>query len=64
MDESNVDKSVMQDLLERPERHFIANNKKYPGRKLDLIHVRVIKELCVITLTLQIVIIIIIIVFM
>jgi hypothetical protein len=64
MDENNFDKNVIQDLLETSERHFIANNKKkYPGRKLDFIPVRVIKESCVITFTLQIIIIIIIIVF-
>jgi hypothetical protein len=28
MDECNVDKSVIQDLLEMPERNFTVNNKK------------------------------------
>jgi len=28
MDECNVDKSVIRDLLEMPERNFIVNNKK------------------------------------
>jgi hypothetical protein len=36
MGESNADKNVIQDLLETPARHFIANNKKTSRKKIRL----------------------------
>jgi hypothetical protein len=37
MDESNADKSVIQDLLETPERYCILNNKKISSKKIRLL---------------------------